>query len=303
MYNRNKYPLLKSVLTPFPAPKSGEQRFRPFELQFLSPVVDGSRFSVYIPAGTSWVSLTLGASSESTLRMLSEIPEIPHKQVNVGYGGSHKVFIWGHSGTWINSDNWTSGKWVFFEYTNGARPVYYYSVITVDTDHPYYCHAPSTQPIPPVHHFPQPEPPEHPKPDPLPPKEQDPSTVYERRKQECLDKGGYWFEMLPGIGFCREGEAPPVNPIIPDKFSALKKEYQVIVDGVRYVLSFRYQKYEHGKWTGDAYYTFNDSKPEFLAKAESMDGKIVYMPEINFAGAVDNNSLTLYQHVFKLEAI
>lgn len=150
---QNEYSLLKSVSMAFPEAESGDKDFYPFELQLGNSPVDGSKFSIYVPAGTSSVFLSLGASKQSTLRMISEIPEISSREISVGHGGSHKVRV--INGVAINTTNWTSGKWVFFEYTNGAVPIYYYSRYRgVDTDHTYYSHAPSTHPTPPAYNAP-----------------------------------------------------------------------------------------------------------------------------------------------------
>jgi hypothetical protein len=100
---------------------------------------DGSRFSIYIPAGTRSVNLTLGAW-KSILTIISDIPEyssLPPRKFYYGGNDSYKQLDI-LPGT-IDTSGWTSGKWVKFEFSDGKVPILYYGFYrNIDTSHPYY---------------------------------------------------------------------------------------------------------------------------------------------------------------------
>ncbi|WP_291322880.1 hypothetical protein [Desulfonatronospira sp.] len=149
-FAQNEYPPLKSVSEKFswPEPNTGVHRvIFPYTL-LEPPSVDGSKFSIYVPAGTRLVYLSIGASREATLTVRSQIPEIPDRTVNVDYGGLHKYQV--IDNVHIDTADWIGGRWVFFEYSNGARPIYYHSAYKyVDTNHPSYTPPSEDDPVPP----------------------------------------------------------------------------------------------------------------------------------------------------------
>ena len=141
--NEPDYPQLKKTLEEFPKADSGiTSSLFPYE-KTSSQNIDGSKFSIWVPASTRTVHLIMGTNRRSTLKVTSDIPEIGDFEINFGRGGYDSLkqtVIQTSSMTW---DEDSSGRWVLFEFSNGATPSYYYSMYRdIDTDHPNYSPPP-----------------------------------------------------------------------------------------------------------------------------------------------------------------
>lgn len=134
------YKPLKGVFQEFPEPNSGVVTlFYPYDLLEAEPNLDGSKFSIYIPAGVGYVNLSLSTTRKSILTVRSEISEIGKFTRNFGYEGTYNYNQYDILDHFLDTTNWTKGKWVFFEFNNYAIPnSYHVRYRDTNTDYEYY---------------------------------------------------------------------------------------------------------------------------------------------------------------------
>ncbi|MDZ7611283.1 MAG: pilin [Candidatus Moranbacteria bacterium] len=148
------YTPLQSRHNEFPEKNSGTVRVIPYYLELGSSIVDGSKFSMYVPAGTEKIEMEMSSNlADSTLYFSIDDKPIKSESKFSGDGtieslitsdrktyysqggGQSSFIIMDYS---INTEGWTRGRWINFEFNNGSRPNAYTAIYRINTDHPYY---------------------------------------------------------------------------------------------------------------------------------------------------------------------
>ncbi|MFW5885191.1 MAG: pilin [Patescibacteria group bacterium] len=137
----------------FPEKNSGTVKVMPYYLELGSNVIDGSKFSMYVPAGTESLELSMNSSyGDSTLYFSIEDKPVESESKSLGdrtieslissdrkttytTGGGQVIVLINDFG--VNTEDWNRGRWINFKF-DGSRPNAYDARYRINTEHPYY---------------------------------------------------------------------------------------------------------------------------------------------------------------------